>query len=85
MISIQVCDYLDKNLASLYEDDSIYDRFFLDVSPCNNYAVTWAYNKSAHIIDFKGEANIAVPSLFDSKRGKVIGKVRKYWTNMKLL
>lgn len=30
---LAVCDYLEKGLVSLYEDDSIYDRFFLDLSP----------------------------------------------------
>ena len=32
-LSLYTCDYLEKSLVSLYEDDSIYDRFFLDVSP----------------------------------------------------
>jgi hypothetical protein len=54
------------------------------VSPCNKFVITGAYNKSAHLIDLQGEANITIPAIFDSKRGKVIGKVRKYGTNMKL-
>lgn len=44
-------DYLEKNLVNLYEEDSIYDKFFMDLSPDNNYVITGAYNKSAHIID----------------------------------
>jgi hypothetical protein len=30
--TIQVCDYLEKNLLSLYEEDYIYDKFFMDIS-----------------------------------------------------
>ena len=49
-----MCDYLEKGLVSLYEDDSIYDRFFMDISPNFQYVVTGAYNRSAHIIDIQG-------------------------------
>ena len=83
--NIQVCDYLDKGLISLYEDDSIYDRFFLDVSPNSQYLLTGAYNKSAHVIDVNGATNVTIPVSFDAKRGKVIGKARKYGTNKKLM
>lgn len=65
MTSISVCDYLEKNLVNLYEDDSIYDKFFMDVSPCGNYMLTGAYNKSAHIIDIYGNNNVTVTSNFD--------------------
>ena len=37
LTSLAVCDYLEKNLCNLYEEDSIYDKFFLDISPCNNF------------------------------------------------
>jgi len=33
-MNLQVCDYLERNLVSLYEEDMLYDKFFLDVSPC---------------------------------------------------
>jgi hypothetical protein len=32
-LNLSVCDYLEKNLVSLYEEDSLYDKFFLDISP----------------------------------------------------
>lgn len=45
LMTIQVCDYLERNLFNLYEDESFYDKFFLDVSPCGKYLLTGAYNR----------------------------------------
>lgn len=83
-ISINICDYLEKNLVNLYEDDSIYDRFFMDVSPCGGYILTGAYNKNAHVIDIYGNNNVTVTTSFDQKRGKTVGKARKYTSSKKL-
>jgi hypothetical protein len=83
-LSLYTCDYLEKSLVSLYEDDSIYDRFFLDVSPNYQYMSTGGYNKSGHIIDVNGSNNVTVPTNFDVTRGKVIGRARKYAANKRL-
>lgn len=85
LASIAVCDYLEKNLLSLYEEDFIYDKFFLDVSPCSGYVVTGAYNRSAHVLDLAATNNLALPANFDSKRGKAIAGPRRYGPNRKLL
>ena len=50
----------------------------MDMSPCNNFLLTGAYNKSAHIVDLSGTSNITLQANFDVKRGKLVGKVRKY-------
>ena len=84
LASIAVCDYLEKNLLSLYEEDFIYDKFFLDVSPCSGYVVTGAYNRSAHVLDLAATNNLALPANFDSKRGKAIAGPRRYGPNRKL-
>lgn len=68
----------------MYEDDSIYDKFFMDLSPCSNYILTGSYNKSGHVIDINGDNNVTVQALFDQKRGKISGKARKYAPNKKL-
>lgn len=83
--SIAVCDYLEKNLLSLYEEDFIYDKFFLDVSPCSGYVVTGSYNRSAHVLDLNASHNLALPANFDAKRGKALAPARKYGPNRKLL
>ena len=83
-MNLQVCDYLEKSLVSLYEEDSIYDKFFLDISPDQQQIVTGGYNKSCHIVDVNGINNVTVPLSFDNKRGKVVGKPRKYAPNKKL-
>ena len=69
---------------SLYEEDCIYDKFFLDISPCNGYIVTGAYNKSGHVLDITGTNNTAIPTNFDVKRGKNMGVTKKYTNNKKL-
>jgi hypothetical protein len=71
-------------LVNLYEEDSIYDKFFMDVSPCNNYMVTGSYNSSGHVVDINGDTNTTVQAQFDMKRGKPMGKARKYTANKKL-
>jgi hypothetical protein len=68
----------------VYEDDSIYDKFFLDVSPCSNYLLTGSYNKSGHIVDINADNNVTVQAMFDANRGKALGKIRKYAINKKL-
>jgi hypothetical protein len=70
--------------VNLYEDDSFYDKFFLDVSPCGRFMMTGAYNRQGHIIDINGCSNVTMRTNFDIKRGKVVGKVRKYGKNKKL-
>lgn len=55
-----VCDFVDKNLCNLYEDDSIYDKFFMDLSPCNNYFLTGNYNRQCHIVDRNGTYNSTI-------------------------
>lgn len=85
LASIAVCDYLEKNLLSLYEEDFIYDKFFLDVSPCSGYVVTGAYNRSAHVLDLAATNNLALPTNFDAKRAKVLAPARRYGPNRKLL
>jgi serine/threonine-protein phosphatase 2A regulatory subunit B len=82
--SYYVCDYLEKNLCSLYEEDSIYDKFFMDISPDNKYVVTGNYNKSGHIIDIAGGHNVTISTNFDMKKGKVSAKTRKYNDKKKL-
>lgn len=75
---------MEKNLLSLYEEDYIYDKFFLDISPCNNYLVTGGYNKSGHIADINGTYNVSLATNFEMKRGKNMGITKKYNNNKKL-
>lgn len=83
-MTCQVTDYLEKNLVNLYEDDQIYDKFFLDVSPHSNYIVTGGYNKCGHIIDMNAGSNVTLQANFDLKKGKVVGQARKYNQHKKL-
>lgn len=84
LTSIAVCDYIEKNLLSLYEEDFIYDKFFLDVSPCSGYVVTGSYNRSAHVLDLSASYNLALPCNFDAKRAKLLAPPRRYGANRKL-
>jgi hypothetical protein len=83
-VQAHVVDYLEKNLVNLYEEDAIYDKFFLDVSPNNDYILTGGYSKSGHVIDIGFNSNNSIEAKFDLKRGKTAGKIRKYAPNKKL-
>lgn len=83
-MTCQVTDYLEKNLVNLYEDDQIYDKFFMDISPSSNYMITGGYNKCGHIIDINGGSNVTLQTSFDLKKNKVVSQPRKYNTNKKL-
>ena len=65
--SIPVADYMEKNLCNLYENESIYDKFFLKPSPCSNFFLTGAYNKQGHIIDRYGSYIETMTCNFDVK------------------
>ena len=56
----------------------------MDLSPCSNYILSGAYNKSAHIMDVNGQNNVTLQANFDIKKGKIVGKARKYGANKKL-
>jgi len=58
--SVNVSDFVEKDLCKLYEDDSIYDKFFFDVSPDNKSFVSGNYNKQAHVIDISGIGNTTI-------------------------
>lgn len=78
LFSAQVTDYMEKNLSSLYEQDSLDDEFFLDVSPDGKHMVTGGYNKSAHVIDTNATSNTVVQCKFSEKRGSNAGKLKVY-------
>lgn len=82
--SIFVCDFVEKNLCQLYEDDSIYDKFFFDVSPDNKHFVSGNYNKQAHVIDIGGASNNTITTNLDQVPNKTCGKLRKYNDKKKL-
>lgn len=84
LMQCHTCDYLEKSLCNLYEEESIYDKFFMDISPCSNYILTGGYSKSGHIIDLNMTTNVTIQTNFDAKRGKIAGKARKYNSNKKL-
>ncbi len=49
--SFHVTDYLEKNLCEVYENETIFDKFDLQVSPDSTQILTGAYNSNAHVID----------------------------------
>jgi hypothetical protein len=45
---------------ALYENESIYDTFDLQISPCSTMALSGAYNHQAHVIDMQRRVNITL-------------------------
>lgn len=76
--SIQITDYVEKKLCDLYENESVFDKFEVNASPCGNYLITGAYNSNAHVIDIEATNNSTVEAVFGNKRGKNSAKVRQY-------
>lgn len=71
-------DYLDVNLCDLYENERIYDKFDLQISPCSTMALTGSYNSNAHVIDLQRRINTTIDVRFLDKRGKYVGVARNY-------
>lgn len=71
-------DYLEKKLCEVYESETIFDKFDLQISPDSSQVLTGAYNSSAHIIDVQNNTNSSIEVKFMDKRGKSVGIVRPY-------
>lgn len=50
-MSLNVNDYLEKRLCEVYESESIFDKFDMQVSPNGQHILTGSYNANAHVID----------------------------------
>lgn len=71
-------DYLDKKLCEVYENETIFDKFDLQVSPIGNKVLTGSYNSNAVVIDLDNKTNTAIDVKFLDKRGKNVGQTRPY-------
>lgn len=76
--NLNVTDYLDKHLLSLYENEKIYDTFKLNISPCSTQLLTGAYQMGAHVIDLQHRVNTKIEVKFANRRGTHVGKTRRY-------
>lgn len=76
--SAQVTDYMERNLPTLLDNDSLEDQFFLDVSPDGKYLATGAYNKCGHVIDLNATTNTVVNTIFGAERDSPAGKLKTY-------
>ena len=62
----------------MYENESVFDKFEVNASPCGNYLLTGSYNNNGHIIDIEGTNNSTLDVVFGNKRGKLASKTRQY-------
>lgn len=76
--SFNVTDYLEKKLCEVYESETIFDKFDLQVSPDSTQILTGAYNSNAHVIDINTGQNCTIDVKFMEKRGKGVGNFRSY-------
>lgn len=44
-------DYLEHSLVEVYENERIFDKWDLQVSPCSTMVLTGAYNSNAHVLN----------------------------------
>ena len=76
--TLNVTDYLDKKLCEVYENERIFDKFDLQVSPDSRMVLTGAYHGHAHVIDLQRRINTTIQVQFQDKRGKQCGVTRNY-------
>lgn len=55
--TLHVNDYIEKKLCDVYENESIFDKFDLDISPDSSMLLTGSYNSDAHIVDIANNNN----------------------------
>lgn len=56
--TISIYDPLKTKLVEAYENDYIFDKFSVAVSPCSRICATGMYNNNFHIMDSSGTNNI---------------------------
>ena len=66
-------DYLEKKLCEVYESETIFDKFDMNISPDSNLIVTGAYNSNLHVLDLKNQTNTTIDIKYMEKRGKNVG------------
>lgn len=71
--TFNVTDYLEKKLCEVYESETIFDKFDLQVSPDSRFVLTGSYNSNVHVIDLEGGTNTTLDVKFMDKRGKGVG------------
>lgn len=76
IITLNVNDYLEKRLCEVYESESIFDKFDMQVSPSGTQILTGSYNSNAHVIDLLNNCNWSVDVKYMDKRGKNVGTSR---------
>ena len=74
--TFNVTDYLEKKLCEVYENETIFDKFDLQISPDSQYILTGAYNSGAHLIDVQNGTNCSIDVHFMEKRGRSVGQNR---------
>lgn len=82
--TFNVTEYLDKKLCEVYDNERIFDRFDLQVSPDSRVVLTGSYHSHAHVIDLQRRINTTIDVRFMDKRGKNTG-IPRYYKNRRLL
>ena len=65
--TVQVYEPLKSKLCDLYENESIFDKFSISVSPCSDYFMTGLFNSNFHISDREGNQNMQFELNFNNK------------------
>jgi len=71
--SFNVNDYMEKKLCEVYESETIFDKFDMQVSPDGSMVLTGSYNSSLHLLDITNLSNTSIEVKFMEKRGKNVG------------
>lgn len=69
---------MHKNLIKLYDSERIYDKFRLDISPCQTKLLTGSYDKCVHVIDLVSRDNTKIKAEYLNRRGTHVGEKIRY-------
>lgn len=64
---------MDRKLVEVYEQETIFDKFDMQISPDAKMVLTGSYNSTLHIVDLQHSTNTAIEVKFMDKRGKNVG------------
>lgn len=76
--NFNVTEYLDIKLCEMYENERIFDKFDLQISPCSTMVLTGSYYCHSHVIDMQKRINTTIEVKFMDRRGKQAGIDRNY-------
>lgn len=83
--SVNVNDYMERNLSQLSREDALDDEFFISLSPDGKYLATGGYNRAANVIDANATTNTTITCNHINTPGQQAGVLKAYNKQKRLI